>query len=55
MQTVLSEPQYAARYALACGMTVDEVAWLLAAHTPPEQVDLDDWSLPWNALPGRSP
>jgi hypothetical protein len=54
-QTVLPEPHYAARYALACGMTVDEVAWLLSADTPPERVDLHVLVFAMSALPGRSP
>ena len=46
LQMVLPDAQYAALYALACGMTVDEawaeVARLLPAGTPPEPVDPGD-------------
>ena len=46
LQMALPDAQYAALYALSCGMTVDEawaeVARLLPAGTPPEQVDQDD-------------
>ena len=46
LQMALPDAQYAALYALSCGMTVDEawaeVARLLPAGPPPEQVDQDD-------------
>ena len=46
LQMALPDAQYAALYALSCGMTVDEawaeVARLPPAGTPPEQVDQDD-------------
>jgi superfamily I DNA/RNA helicase len=46
LQMALPDAQYAALYALSCGMTVDEawaeVARLLPVGTPPEQVDQGD-------------
>ena len=46
LQLALPDAQYAALYALSCGMTVDEawaeVARLLPGGTPPEQVDQGD-------------
>jgi hypothetical protein len=46
LQMALPDAQYAALYALSCGMTVDEawaeVARLFPAGPPPEQVDHDD-------------
>ena len=46
LQMALPDAQYAALYALSCGMTVDEawaeVARLFPAGTPPEQVDQGD-------------
>jgi hypothetical protein len=46
LQMALPDAQYAALYALSCGMTVDEaraeVARLFSAGTPPEQVDQGD-------------
>ena len=46
LQMALPDAQYAALYALSCGMTVDEawaeVARLFPVGTPPEPVDQDD-------------
>jgi superfamily I DNA/RNA helicase len=57
LQTVLPEAQYAALYALACGMTVQEawaeVAQLLPAEAPPEQVDPGDLVSAMERTPGQ--
>jgi superfamily I DNA/RNA helicase len=57
MATMLPEAQYAALYALACGMTVDEawneVAQYLPAETPPEEVDPGDLVTAMERTPGE--
>lgn len=57
MQTVLPEVQYAALYALACGMTIDEawreVAQYLPTETPPDVVDTDDLTSAMERTPDR--
>ena len=57
LQTMLPEAQYAALYALACGMTMDEawneVAQYLPAETPPEQVDPGDLVAAMERTPGQ--
>ena len=57
LQTVLPDAQYAALHALACGMTVDEVwgevAQLLSADMPPEQVDPGDLVAAMERTPGQ--
>ena len=56
LHAVVPEAQYAALYALASGMTVDEahdeVARLLSAGTRPEQVDPDDLVAAMERTPG---
>ena len=58
LQTVLPDAQYAALHALACGMTVDEVwaevAQLLSADVPPEQVDPGDLVAAMERTPGQA-
>jgi len=58
LQTVLPDAQYAALFALACGMTVEEawaeVAQLLPAESPPEHVDPGDLVSAMERTPGRS-
>jgi UvrD/REP helicase N-terminal domain/UvrD-like helicase C-terminal domain len=57
LQTVLPDAQYAALYALACGMTVQEawaeVAQLLPAEAPPEVVDPGDLVSAMERTPGQ--
>ena len=57
LQTMLPEAQYAALYALACGMTVEEawaqVAQYLPADTPPAEVDPADLVTAMERTPGR--
>ena len=57
LQTMLPDAQYAALHALACGMTVDEawdeVARLLSADMPPEQVDPGDLVSAMERTPGQ--
>ena len=57
LQTALPDAQYAALHALACGMTVDEawdeVARLLSADMPPEQVDPGDLVSAMERTPGQ--
>ena len=57
LQTMLPDAQYAALYALACGMTVQEawaeVAQLLPAEAPPEVVDPDDLVSAMERTPGQ--
>ena len=57
LQTMLPAPQYAALYALACGMTVEEawaeVAQLLPGDAPPEQVDPGDLISAMERTPGQ--
>jgi AAA domain/UvrD-like helicase C-terminal domain len=57
LHAVLPEAQYAALYALASGMTVDEaqdeVARLLSAGTRPGQVDPDDLVAAMERTPGQ--
>ena len=57
LQTALPDAQYAALYALACGMTVDEawaeVARLVPADAPPGQVDPGDLVSAMERTPGQ--
>jgi superfamily I DNA/RNA helicase len=57
LQTVLPDAQYAALYALASGMTVDEawaeVSQLVPAHALPEQVDPSDLVSAMERTPGQ--
>ncbi len=57
LATMLPEVQYAALYALACGMTVDEawseVAQHLPADAPPAEVSQDDLVAAMERTPGR--
>jgi superfamily I DNA/RNA helicase len=57
LQPMLPDAQYAALYALACGMTVQEawseVAQLLPAEVPPESVDSDDLVSAMERTPGQ--
>ena len=57
LQTVLPDAQYAALFALACGMTVEEawaeVAQLLPVETPAEQVDPGDLVSAMERTPGQ--
>jgi AAA domain len=57
LQTMLPDAQYAALYALACGMTVEEawseVAQLLPAEVPPESVDAGDLVSAMERTPGQ--
>jgi superfamily I DNA/RNA helicase len=57
LQPVLPEAQYAALYALACGMTAQEawaeVAQLLPTDAPPEQVDPGDLVSAMERTPGQ--
>ena len=57
LQTVLPEAQYAALYALACGMTVEDawaqVAQYLPTDTPPTEVDPADLVTAMERTPGR--
>ena len=57
LEAALPEAQYAALYALACGMTVDE-AWeeITRVHSPgppPERVDPDDLASAMERSPGQ--
>ncbi len=57
LEAALPEAQYAALYALACGMTVDE-AWeevtrLHSPGPPPERVDPDDLASAMERSPGQ--
>ncbi len=57
LQTMLPDAQYAALYALACGMTMQEawaeVAQLLPAEAPPEVVDPADLVTAMERTPGQ--
>jgi AAA domain/UvrD-like helicase C-terminal domain len=57
LQAALPEAQYAALYALACGMTLEqaraEVAQLDLADAPPDQVDLYDLNSAIDRTPGE--
>ena len=57
LQTMLPDAQYAALYSLACGMTVQEawaeVAQLLPAEAPPEQVEPGDLVSAMERTPGQ--
>src|SRR5262249_7619016 len=57
LQTMLPEAQYAALYALACGMTVDEawaqVAQYLTAEKPPAEIDAGDLVSAMERTPGQ--
>jgi hypothetical protein len=57
LQPMLPDAQYAALYALACGMTVEEawaeVAQLLPAEAAPEPVDADDLVSAMERSPGQ--
>jgi superfamily I DNA/RNA helicase len=57
LQTALPEAQYTALYALACGMTVEqarsEIAQLITADAPPDQVDPYDLNFAIEHTPGE--
>ncbi len=57
LQTILPDAQFAALYSLACGMTVQEawaeVAQLLPAEAPPQQVDPGDLVSAMQRTPGQ--
>ena len=57
LQTALPEAQYTALYALACGMTLEqarsEIAQLIPADAPPDQVDPYDLNFAIDRTPGE--